>query len=84
MLTMPVMAPLADTVGLSRQIAVLAFQFGEGWINPVLPTSGVTMGVLGLANIAWGQWFRWLLPVQVIFFVLALVLLAIACLIHYQ
>jgi len=41
-LTMPIMAPLADVVGISRQTAVLAFQFGEGWINPILPTSGVT------------------------------------------
>lgn len=75
MLTMPVMAPLADVVGVSRQIAVLAFQFGEGWINPILPTSGVTMGVLGLAGIPWEKWFRWMLPLQIIFFILALLLL---------
>lgn len=74
-LTMPVMAPLADVVGISRQTAVLAFQFGEGWINPILPTSGVTMGVLGLAGIPWEKWFRWMLPMQIYFFVLALVLL---------
>ena len=74
-LTMPVMAPLADVVGISRQTAVLAFQFGEGWINPILPTSGVTMGVLGLAGIPWERWFRWMLPVQLFFFVLALLLL---------
>jgi uncharacterized ion transporter superfamily protein YfcC len=74
-LTMPVMAPLADVVGISRQTAVLAFQFGEGWINPILPTSGVTMGVLGLAGIPWERWFRWMLPAQVYFFVLALLLL---------
>jgi uncharacterized ion transporter superfamily protein YfcC len=74
-LTMPVMAPLADAVGISRQTAVLAFQFGEGWINPILPTSGVTMGVLGLAGIPWDRWFRWMLPVQIYFFVLALLLL---------
>jgi uncharacterized ion transporter superfamily protein YfcC len=74
-LTMPVMAPLADVVGISRQTAVLAFQFGEGWINPILPTSGVTMGVLGLAGISWEKWFRWMLPAQLFFFVLALILL---------
>jgi uncharacterized ion transporter superfamily protein YfcC len=74
-LTMPVMAPLADIVGVSRQTAVLAFQFGDGWINPILPTSGVTMGVLGLAGISWDRWFRWMLPVQIYFFILALVLL---------
>jgi uncharacterized ion transporter superfamily protein YfcC len=74
-LTMPVMAPLADVVGISRQTAVLAFQFGEGWINPILPTSGVTMGVLGLAGISWEKWFRWMLPAQIYFFILALLLL---------
>ena len=74
-LTMPVMAPLADVVGISRQTAVLAFQFGEGWINPILPTSGVTMGVLGLAGIPWERWVKWMLPAQVFFFLLALVLL---------
>jgi len=74
-LTMPIMAPLADVVGVSRQTAVLAFQFGDGWINPILPTSGVTMGVLGLAGLPWEKWFRWMLPAQIFFFILALLLL---------
>lgn len=83
-LTMPIMAPLADAVGITRQTAVLAFQFGEGWINPILPTSGVTMGVLGMAQIPWEKWFRWMLPLQLYFFVVALVLLAVAVLMKYQ
>lgn len=83
-LTMPIMAPLADTVGISRQTAVLAFQFGEGWINPILPTSGVTMGVLGMAQIPWEKWFRWMLPLQIYFFIVALILLAVAFFINYQ
>ncbi len=74
-LTMPIMTPLADIVGITRQTAVLAFQFGEGWINPILPTSGVTMGVLGLAGIAWEKWFKWLFKLQVYFLVVALLLL---------
>lgn len=74
-LTMPVMAPLADVIGISRQTAVLAFVFGEGWINPILPTSGVTMGVLGLAGISWEKWAKWMLPIQIFFFILALLLL---------
>ncbi len=74
-LTMPVMAPLADVIGISRQTAVLAFVFGEGWINPILPTSGVTMGVLGLAGISWNKWARWMIPIQIFFFILALLLL---------
>ena len=82
-LTMPIMAPLADAVGLTRQTAVLAFQFGEGWINPVLPTSGVTMGVLGLAGIPWERWFRWMLPAQIYFLALAFLLLALAVVMLY-
>lgn len=74
-LTMPIMSPLADITGITRQTAVLAFQFGDGWINPILPTSGVTMGVLGLAGISWNTWFKWLIPVQTLFFILALLLL---------
>jgi uncharacterized ion transporter superfamily protein YfcC len=74
-LTMPIMSPLADVIGISRQTAVLAFQFGEGWINPILPTSGLTMGVLGLAQIPWNKWFRWMVPIEIFFFILALLLL---------
>ncbi|MBF0407260.1 MAG: putative basic amino acid antiporter YfcC [Candidatus Riflebacteria bacterium] len=74
-LTMPVMGPLADVLGMTRFTAVLAFQFGEGWINPALPTSGVTMGILGLAGIPYEKWFRWLLPMQIFFFIVALLLL---------
>ena len=83
-LTMPIMAPLADVVGITRQTAVLAFQFGEGWINPMLPTSGVTMGVLGLAGIPWERWFKWMLPMQIFFLVLALLLLIPPYLMHWQ
>ena len=83
-LTMPIMVPLADAVGLTRQTAVLAFQFGEGWINPILPTSGVTMGVLGMAKIPWEKWFRWMLPLQIYFVAVAAVLLAIAVMTGYQ
>lgn len=84
MLTMPVMAPLADVIGVSRQVAVLAFQFGEGWINPILPTSGVTMGVLGLAGIPWEKWFKWMLPMQIFFLILALLLLIPPFFFNYQ
>ncbi len=83
-LTMPVMAPLADVVGISRQTAVLAFQFGEGWINVILPTSGVTMGVLGLAGIPYEKWFKWMLPIEIFFLILALLLLIPPFFINYQ
>jgi uncharacterized ion transporter superfamily protein YfcC len=58
-LTMPIMAPLSDLLGISRQTAVLAFQFGDGLSNMIIPTSGVTMGVLAIAKIPYNIWVRW-------------------------
>lgn len=74
-LTMPIMAPLGDLVGVSRQTAVLAFQMGDGFTNLIIPTSAVTMGVLALADIPWEKWAKWMLPLQLIFALVALMLL---------
>jgi uncharacterized ion transporter superfamily protein YfcC len=59
-LTMPLMAPLSDLLSVPRQVAVLAFQLGDGLCNFVIPTSGVTMGVLAIAGIPYGTWLRWI------------------------
>jgi uncharacterized ion transporter superfamily protein YfcC len=69
-LTIPIMAPLGDLVGITRQTAVFAFQLAE-YINPVLPTSGVTMGVLGLAGLRWEKWARWLVPLLILWVLFA-------------
>lgn len=69
-LTIPIMAPLGDLVGITRQTAVFAFQLAE-YINPVLPTSGVTMGVLGLAGLRWEKWARWLVPLLILWVIFA-------------
>ncbi|WP_455257912.1 YfcC family protein, partial [Peptoniphilus asaccharolyticus] len=53
---MPIFAPLADTVGISRQTAVLAFNFGDGFCNYILPTSTALMGVLGATDIPYDKW----------------------------
>ncbi|WP_310385578.1 YfcC family protein [Roseateles sp.] len=82
-LTMPIMAPLADLVGVSRQTAILAFQFGE-LTTPVIPTSGITVGVLALAGIPWTKWARWMIPLQLMYLVMALVLLAVPSMINWQ
>jgi len=74
-LTMPLMAPLADLSGITRQTAVLAYQFGDGFTNMIIPTSGVTVGTLGLAKIPYEKWARWNLPLQVVFVIMALALL---------
>jgi len=69
-LTIPIMAPLGDLVGITRQTAVFAFQLAE-YINPVLPTSGVTMGVLGLAGLKWEKWAKWMVPLLVLWILFA-------------
>jgi len=74
-LTMPVMAPLSDILGVSRQTAVLAFQFGEGFANMIIPTSAVTMGILTLAKIPYEKWAVWVLPLEIIFIILACLLM---------
>ncbi|MEW6366924.1 MAG: hypothetical protein AB1714_20035 [Acidobacteriota bacterium] len=73
-LTMPIMAPLSDLVGITRQTTVLAFQLCE-FVNPILPTSAVTMGVLGVAKIPWDKWARWFLPLMLVLMALSFVLL---------
>ena len=71
-LTMPIMAPLSDLVGITHQTTVYSFELCE-IVNPILPTSAVTMGVLGAAQIPWERWAKWFLP-------LMLILVAVACL----
>ncbi|MBK7500291.1 MAG: putative basic amino acid antiporter YfcC [Ignavibacteriales bacterium] len=73
-LTMPIMAPLADLAGVSRQTAILAFQFGE-YTNIIIPTSAVTMGALSMAKVPWEKWAKWVIPLQVILMLLGLLLL---------
>ena len=58
-ITIPIMAPFADMVGVSRQAMVLAFQFGDGFTNMLTPTSGVLMAALAMARIPYAKWVRW-------------------------
>ena len=58
-LTMPIMTQVADLMDVSRQTTVLAFQFGDGFTNMLTPTSGVLVGVLGMARIPYSTWLRW-------------------------
>jgi uncharacterized ion transporter superfamily protein YfcC len=82
-LTMPIMAPLADLVGVTRQTAILAFQLGE-LSTPMIPTSGITVGVLALARVPWLTWAKWMIPLQLIYLVLALALLVPPCLMQWS
>lgn len=82
-LTMPIMAPLADLTGVSRQTAILAFQLGE-YTNIIIPTSAVTMGALTMAKVPWERWAKWVLPLMIILFILGFLLLIPPFLINYQ
>jgi uncharacterized ion transporter superfamily protein YfcC len=59
-ITIPVMAPFADLIGVSRQAMVLAFQFGDGFTNLITPTSGVLIASLAMARVPYAQWVRFI------------------------
>ncbi len=77
-MTIPITAPLCDLIGLDRQVGVLAFQFGDGFGNMVIPTSAVLMGVLGVTRVPWWTWVRWVLPLIIWLHVIGAVILLVA------
>ena len=79
-LTMPILAPLGDLIGVSRQLTVLIFQFGDGFSNIIFPTSGILIACLGIAGVPFGKWFKWVMPLQGILFVLAITFITIGSL----
>jgi uncharacterized ion transporter superfamily protein YfcC len=80
-LTMPIMSPLADMVGVTRQTAVLAFQLGDGISNLIVP--GVAVAAVGLVGISYVKWVKWLFPLLCIQFATAVILIIIANVINY-
>jgi uncharacterized ion transporter superfamily protein YfcC len=82
--TMPLMAPLSDILGITRQTAVLAFTCGDGFSNSVIPTSGILMPMLALAKIPYGTWLRFMFPLFAILMTLSAVFLIIAVSIGYS
>jgi uncharacterized ion transporter superfamily protein YfcC len=74
-ITIPIMAPFADMVGVSRQAMVLAFQFGDGFTNMVTPTSGVLIAALAMARIPYAKWVKWIWKGVAVLLVLGLLLL---------
>ena len=83
-LTTPIMAPLADLVGVSRQISVLAFQLGAGFVDAFTPVSASLIGVLGVAGIEWGKWAKFQIKMQAFFFLLGTIAIGIAVAINLQ
>ncbi|HBH13231.1 MAG: Arginine/ornithine antiporter ArcD [Clostridiales bacterium 38_11] len=81
--TMPIMAPLSDVIGINRQVAVTAFQFGDGITNSIIPTSAALMGVLSVAKIPYEKWVKFLWPMMLIWIAIGGVFLVIANAINY-
>jgi uncharacterized ion transporter superfamily protein YfcC len=82
--TMPIMAPLGDLVGVSRQTSVLAYQFGDGLSNMIVPTNIVLMSILGIAGIPYDRWLRFIWPLLLKLLAAAAVTMVIAVTIGYQ
>lgn len=77
-LTMPIMAPLSDVVGVSRQVATLAYQLGSGFVDAITPVSASLIGVLGVARVDWVKWFKFQIKMQGFLFVLGTIAIIIA------
>jgi uncharacterized ion transporter superfamily protein YfcC len=83
LVSMPLMTPMADIIGISRQTAVLAYILGDGLSNIIIPTNGVLMAMLGLAKVPYEKWFRFVLPLFIVSIILAMAFMALAVSIGY-
>lgn len=81
---MPIMAPAADILGITRQVAISAFQFGDGLCNVLIPTSGLLMGCLGIARVPYDKWLKFAFPVTMILSACSAVFLVIATLLGWS
>ena len=81
--TMPLMVPLSDLLEIPRQVAVLAYQFGDGFSNMIIPTNAVLMGIIGIAGIPYGHWFRFCLPLLLKLMAAASLVLVLAVVFDY-
>ena len=76
--TLPVMLPLGESLGLSRQITILAFQIGDGLTNLVNPTLGGLIAMLSMSRVPIDRWVRFILPVLLILLAIAFFILVVA------
>ncbi len=80
---MPIMIPLSDLLGVTRQTCILSFNFGDGFCNYILPTSTALMGILSAGNVPYDRWMRFMWKMFLIWFAVGAVLVVIAQLINY-
>ncbi|WP_026895568.1 YfcC family protein [Clostridiisalibacter paucivorans] len=81
--TMPIMTPLADIIDVTRQTAVMAYQFGDGFTNSIIPTSGALMGVLSIAKIPYEKWVKFLWPLMLVWVAIGAGFLLFASVVNY-
>lgn len=77
MVTMPILIPVADLVGMSRQLMITAFQIGDGLTNLIVPTSGGTLAMIALGRVTYEQWLKAIFPFMIIVYVISWVALFI-------
>ena len=81
--TIPLLTPVGDLVGVNRQIVVLAYQFGDGFSNMIIPTNAVLMGIIGMAGVPYHLWFRFCIPLILKLMVAASLVLVLAVVFDY-
>ena len=82
-IVIPIIAPLMDMIGTSRQLAILAFQFGDGFSNILYPTNAVLLIGIGIAGVSYTKWFKWVIKYQIIVGLLSIAWLFIGMKIGY-
>lgn len=84
MVTMPIIIPLSDLIGVNRQIAVLAFQIGDGFTNLIIPTGGSMLAMLAMARVPYEKWLKYIIKVVGLLYVVGWIFIAIATAIDWQ
>lgn len=82
-IVMPIMVPIVDILGITRQTGTLAFMLGDGITNIITPTSGVLMAVLAVGGVKWTQWIRFVFPLMILWVVVGLIAVGYATLTGY-
>ena len=83
MATMPIMIPLSDLIGMTRQTAIMAFQVGDGIMNMIFPTMGGMLAMIALARVPFDRWFRFVFPLVMKILLVSWVFLAVAVYINW-
>ena len=81
--TIPLLTPVGDLVGVYRQVVVLAYQFGDGFSNMIIPTNAVLMGIIGMAGVPYHLWFRFCIPLLLKLMTAAAIVLVLAVVFEY-